>query len=101
MLVRPRPAAKLVWNPGLWWVLANHQLRGWREAQGSHPKQPLRLEKTAVGSGMSWRATVAAPPDGCPARPVAEWPLGVPWVPAEAEDHGRSGSARRRRENAH
>ena len=43
----------------------------WREAQGRHrrragqgPKAPLRVEKTAAGSGMSWRTTVAAPQMG-------------------------------------
>ena len=84
------------------------QLWGWRGAQGRQrrwagrgPKAPLRVGETAAGSGMSWRDTVAAPPDGCPARSGSEWPLGAPWAPAEAKDHGRSGSARRRRENAH
>ena len=84
------------------------QLWGWRGAQGRQrrwagrgPKAPLRVGETAAGSGMSWRATVAAPRDGCPAQSGSEWPLGAPWAPAEAEDHGRSGSARRRMESAH
>ena len=84
------------------------QLWGWQEAQGRQgrwaglgPKAPQCVGETAAGSGMSWRATVAAPRDGCPARSGSEWPLGAPWAPAEAEDHGRSGSARCRRENAH
>ena len=44
------------------------QLWGWRKAQGRQrrwaglgPKAPLCVGETAAGSGMSWRATVAAP----------------------------------------
>ena len=63
----------------------------------------LRHQFRREGRGVPrWRrAAVAALPGGCSARPVAEWPLGDPWVPAEAEDHGRGGLARRRRESAH
>ena len=84
------------------------QLWGWRSAQGRQgrwaglgPKALLCVGKMAAGSGKSWRAMVAVLRGGCPARSESEWPLGVPWAPAKAEDHGRSGSARRRRESAH
>ena len=84
------------------------QLWGWRSPQGCQgrwaglgPKAPLCVGIMAAGPGKSWCAMVAVSRDGFPARSESEWPLGVPWAPAEAEDHGRSGSARRRRESAH
>ena len=59
------------------------QLWGWRKAQGRQrlwaglgPKAPLCVGETAAGSGMSWRATVAAPRDGFPVRVAAGRPLG-------------------------
>ena len=84
------------------------QLWDWRSAQGRQgywaglgPKASLFDGKMAAVPGKWWCAMVAVPRDGCPTRSGSEWPLGVPWAPAEAEDHGRRGSVRRRRESAH
>ena len=82
---------------------------GWRGAQGRQRRRvglgleppPLRLVGTEAGSEMLWHATVAARPGSCGARRVTEWPLGGPWAPAEAGDHGRSGPVHRRKGSAH
>ena len=117
MLGRIWPAVGLAWGPGLSEVLGGSNAGvtaacpwggGGTWGTGT-PSTPGRAGSQATaarggngaGSEISWRVTVAAPPDEYPTRSGAEWPLGTPWAPAEAEDHGRSGSARCWRENAH
>ena len=104
MLYSPPPVPGAGAVRGAW----EHQSWGWRGTQGSQRRRaglghqpPLRLVGTEAGSGMLWRATVAARPGSCGARRVTEWPLGGPWAPAEAGDHGRSGPVHRRKESAH
>ena len=121
MFGRTRPAVGLAWGPGLSEVLGGSKAgvtaacpwggggtwgtgtpaMGWRGAQGRQrrwagqgPKAPLRVEKTAAGSGMSWRATVAAPPDGCPARSGSKWLLGAPLKGLRQRQKTTAGAAR-------
>ena len=89
MFGRTRPAVGLAWGPGLsevlggsnagvtaacpWggggtWGTGTPAMGGEQGRQrrwaGRGPKAPLRVGETVAGSRMSWRATVAAPPDG-------------------------------------
>ena len=64
---------------------------------GSRAAAAFGKNRGEVGKGTAFHGGGATAGD-CKARRAAEWLLGGPWVPAEAEDHGRSGPVRRRRE---
>ena len=51
----------------------------------------LFVVRAEVGSEMSWRAVVAAPPLGCAAQTGAERPLDVLWAPTKAIVYGKNG----------